>query len=242
MLSVRKDSLLFFNKLFTSTERVIQFASLLDDTQNQGHFSALLSGLAWLNVTDNCLLSHNTSWAHARGTQGFPPRQPEEQRRSHQTAWGKMYSSSVKSAAAGSRWFGACLRPPGARLVMLISDFIHKMFSGDNYWVYLILSTWNDKSCTTTITWMKHFFPYNIQTFSDMKSQTVSYDWSKRVMTSGVNPVLGSVLIAAGNLLIQSIISEVVGLPQKNLSEMIFLTFKQCSSRSIKPGRVNFSC
>lgn len=151
MLSVRKDSLLCFNKLFNGTERVIQFASLLDDTQNQGHFSALLSGLAWLNVTDNCLLSHNTSWAHARGTQGFPPRQPGEQRRSHQTAWEKMYSSSVKSDAAGSRWFGASLRPPGASLVMLISDFIHKMFRGNNYWECLILSTWNDNSYATTL-------------------------------------------------------------------------------------------
>lgn len=45
----------------------------LDHTQNHRLFSELLSALAWLNVTGNCLLSHNTSWAHRRGTLGFPP-------------------------------------------------------------------------------------------------------------------------------------------------------------------------
>lgn len=36
---------------------------------------------AWLSVTDDCPLSRNTSWDHHEGTQGFPSRQPEEQRR-----------------------------------------------------------------------------------------------------------------------------------------------------------------
>lgn len=71
------------NKLFNMEERrtaldralqrAIQFTSPLDHTQNHRLCSELLSALAWLNVTDNCLLSHNTSWAHRRGTLGFPP-------------------------------------------------------------------------------------------------------------------------------------------------------------------------
>lgn len=82
MQSTRKDSFVLLNKLFNMErvssmlwrlERAIQFTSLLDDTQNHGLFSELLSVLPWLNVTDNCVLSHNTGWDHHRGTQGFPP-------------------------------------------------------------------------------------------------------------------------------------------------------------------------
>lgn len=95
-------------------------------------FSALSSALAWLDVTDYCLLSHNTSWDHRRGTPGFPPeaaRRTEETR--DQTAWGTMHSGVMRSAAGGRRRFAARLWPRGAGLrapsVNLIREMLHAL-------------------------------------------------------------------------------------------------------------------
>lgn len=77
-------------------ERGIQFPSLLDNTQKHGLLSTLLSALAWLNVTDNCLLSHNTSWDHGRGT-GFPPWGSQKNR-------GGVWSNGMRIRCAAARW------------------------------------------------------------------------------------------------------------------------------------------
>lgn len=139
MQSTRKD--VFFvllNKLFSL--KVFSVVTLresdLDDTQNHGLLSALLSAVLWLNVTDDCLLSHNTSWDHRRGTQGFPllapslPRQPQEQKRRvikrHEQ---RRTAAQWNLPAGGWRWFAARFWPWGAGRTALSFNLIHEMLN-----------------------------------------------------------------------------------------------------------------
>lgn len=76
---------------------VFSFTSLLEKHPES---RALICPGRTLNVTHNCLPSHNTSWDHRTGTQGFPLEAATRTEETwDQTAWGKTFSSTMKSSA-----------------------------------------------------------------------------------------------------------------------------------------------